>query len=123
MPVLTTPSSPTHDLGGTRFTSLATPSRGSAETAVWQVEIDPGTPAVPHSLTREEVFVVLSGEAQVTLDGAATDAHAGDAVVVPPGVRFSVAAGRGAPLRMLCCMPVGGQAHTAEGTFAPPWSL
>jgi quercetin dioxygenase-like cupin family protein len=44
---------------------LATPSRGSRDTAVWQVEIDPGRPAVPHTLTREEVFVVLSGIATV----------------------------------------------------------
>ena len=35
MTVLTAPDTATHDLGGTRFTSLATPSRGSAETSVW----------------------------------------------------------------------------------------
>ena len=39
MPVLTAPAAPTHDLGGTRFTSLATPSRGCTDTAVWQVPV------------------------------------------------------------------------------------
>ena len=43
MPVLRAPAAPTHDLGGTRFTSLATPSRGSTDTSVWIVEIAPGT--------------------------------------------------------------------------------
>ena len=65
MSVLNAPDSHTHDLGGTRFTSLATPSRGSAETSVWTVEIDASVPATPHSLTREEVFVVLEGEGSI----------------------------------------------------------
>ena len=63
MPVIPAPTTSTHDLGAARFTSLAaTPSRGSTETSVWQVEIDPGAPVTPHSLTREEVFVVWAGD-------------------------------------------------------------
>jgi quercetin dioxygenase-like cupin family protein len=123
VPVLPAPAHPTHVLGTTRFTSLATPSRGAAETAVWQVEIAPGTPPTPHSLTREEVFVVLAGTARATLDGVAAEALAGDAIVVPPDVAFSLANGGDVPLRLLCCLPVGGQARTAEGgTFTPPWA-
>ena len=71
MPVLTAPVAPTHELGGNLFTSLATPSRGATDTAVWRVEIPPGTPATPHSLTREEVFVVLEGTAAVRIAGQA----------------------------------------------------
>src|SRR6185437_1945537 len=86
MPVLTAPATPTHDLGGARFTSLATPSRGATDTSVWKVEILPGAPATPHSLTRE------------------ANAGAG-------------------PLRLLCCLPVGGQARLPDGsTFTPPWA-
>jgi len=122
MPVLPAPTAPTHDLGGTRFTSLATPSRGSVETSVWRVHLDAGQPAVPHQLTREETFVVLSGEASVEIDGALHTAHPGDAIVVPPGVDFALGCPVGT-LELLCCMPVGGQAVTAEGTFTPPWAL
>jgi quercetin dioxygenase-like cupin family protein len=114
MTVLTAPNNHTHDLGGTRFTSLATPTRGSAETSVWTVEIDAGVPATPHSLTREEVFVVLDG-----VDGVA--GH-GDAIVVPPGVDFQIANDGDTVLRLLCCLPVGGQAVTADGRFTPPWA-
>jgi quercetin dioxygenase-like cupin family protein len=67
MPVIHAPGTPTHELEGARFTSLATPSRGAADTAVWQVELDPGTPPTPHSLTREEVFVVVEGAAWVRI--------------------------------------------------------
>ena len=122
MTVLTAPDYATHDLGGTRFTSLATPSRGSAETSVWTVEIDAGVPATPHSLTREEVFVVLDGTAAVVVDGVEAVARSGDAIVVPPGVDFRIANGGNSVLRLLCCLPVGGQAVTTEGRFTPPWA-
>jgi quercetin dioxygenase-like cupin family protein len=123
MPVITPPADATHEAGGARFTSLATPSRGSAETSVWRVEIAPGTPATPHALTREEVFVVLDGTAVVSIDGVESPAAAGDAIVVPPGVEFGVANAAAAPLRMLCCLPVGGQALLRGGTpFTPPWA-
>lgn len=122
MPVLNTPTAPTHDLGGTRFTSLASPSRGSSETSVWMVEIDPGVVPTAHRLTREEVFVVLSGRARVRLGDETTTATAGDAVVVPPDVDFGIACDGDDALRMVCCLPVGGQARVGEETFTPPWA-
>jgi quercetin dioxygenase-like cupin family protein len=121
--VVPAPPAPTHELGGARFTSLVTPSRGSSETSVWTVEIAPGTTGAPHRLTREEVFVVLSGRAEVRLDGHVDEAGPGDAVVVPPGVAFALAPAGEEPLRAVCCLPVGGQAQLADGEpFTPPWA-
>jgi quercetin dioxygenase-like cupin family protein len=123
MPVIPAPTEPTHDLGGTRFTSLATPTRGSTETAVWQVEIEPGTPATPHSLTREEVFVVLAGTARAQIGDTSERAEAGDAIVVPADVRFVLDNVGPGPLRLLCCLPVGGQGRLDDGAaFTPPWA-
>ena len=124
MAVLPAPSAPTHELGAARFTSLATPSRGSAETSVWLVEIAPGTPGQPHRLTREEVFVVLAGAAEVHLGGVVSHAGVGDAIVVPPDTPFTLAAAGAEPFRALCCLPVGGQGQLADGApFTPPWAL
>jgi mannose-6-phosphate isomerase-like protein (cupin superfamily) len=123
MPVLAAPPAPTHEMHDARFTSLATPSRGSTETSVWLVEIAPGSPGAPHRLTREEVFVVLSGRAEVHLGGAVSSAGPGDAIVVPPGVDFRLASAGEEPLRALCCLPVGGQGVLADGVpFTPPWA-
>ena len=122
MAIIPAPSAPTHDLGGSRFTSLATPSRGSTESSVWVVEIDPGVPPTPHSVTREEVFVVLDGVATVAVGDASGTAAPGDAFVIPADTEFTVANRGSAPLRMLCCLPVGGQARTATATFTPPWA-
>lgn len=122
MPIIPAPSTPTHDLGDTRFTALASPSRGSNETSVWIVEIDPGAPATPHRLTREEVFVVLDGAASVRIGEVTGTAATGDALVVPPGVDVEIAAAGDTPLRMVCCLPIGGQACVGDTTFTPPWA-
>jgi quercetin dioxygenase-like cupin family protein len=123
MPILPSPPRATHQLGGTQFTSLATPSRGSAETSVWQVDIEPSSPPTPHSVTREEVFVVLAGTATVELDGIGGTAHAGDAIVVPAGVLFALSNGGNENLRLLVCLPVGGQARMVDGEpFTPLWA-
>src|SRR3954447_6033148 len=124
MAVIPAPDTHTHEMPGARFTSLATPSRGSTDTSVWLVELAPGTAPTPHRLTREEVFVVLAGRAEVRLDGEVSVADTGDAIVVPPGVPFALASGGDETLRALCCLPVGGQGQLADGElFTPPWAL
>jgi len=122
MAVIIAPAEATHDLGDVRFTSLATPSRGSAETSVWRVEIEPSTPATPHRLTREEVFVVLAGRAHVQLDSTEATASTGDAIVVPAGTEFALSNAGNEVLHLLCCLPVGGQAIAGGATFIPPWA-
>ncbi|MEO7093097.1 MAG: cupin domain-containing protein, partial [Polyangiales bacterium] len=121
--VLRAPSSPTHSLPGARFTSLATPLRGSHDTSVWRVELAPGTPATVHQVTREEVFVMLSGRARVRLGDELREASAGDAIVVPRDTPFGIETLGDEAVHALCCMPVGGQARLADGTtFVPPWA-
>jgi mannose-6-phosphate isomerase-like protein (cupin superfamily) len=123
MPVLTAPTTATHTLPGASFTSLATPARGSSSTSVWRVEISPGTPATPHQVTREEIFIILSGRASVRLGDERREANAGDAIVVPPDTPFEIAALGEQALQAICCLPVGGQARLGDGTtFVPPWA-
>jgi quercetin dioxygenase-like cupin family protein len=124
MPVIAAPPAPTHDIGSARFTSLATPSLGTTETSVWSVEIPPHAPATPHSLTREEIFVVTAGTASVTIDGVSGTAHVGDAIVVPALTRFELRNASDRALRLLCCMPAGGQGIIGDDApFTPPWTL
>jgi mannose-6-phosphate isomerase-like protein (cupin superfamily) len=123
MPVIPAPVECTHDLGDARFTSLATPKTGATDTAVWIVDIAPDAPAAPHSLTREEVFVVLEGRAAVKIGDSTDEAAQGDAILVPAGVDFELSNAGPEPLRLVCCFPVGGQARLANGSsFTPPWA-
>jgi quercetin dioxygenase-like cupin family protein len=122
--VISAPAGPTHELPGVRFTTLAAPSSGAAETSVWHVELAPDADAQPHRVTREEIFVGLAGRAVATLDGVEHPVAAGDALVVRPGVDFALAAVGGEPFRALVCQPVGGGAVLPGGEpFTPPWAL
>ena len=122
MPIYQSPAAPTHELPGARFTSLATPKRGSRSTSVWRVDLSPGTPGTPHELTAEEVFVVLQGRAKVRLGQDVSEARVGDCIVVPPDTLFSLEA-VGGDFSAICCFPVGGRARLADGKeFAPPWA-
>lgn len=123
MAVIPAPGRPTHELGGTSFTSLATPTRGSTDTSVWLVEVPPGGTPVPHQLTREEIFVVLDGAARVRIGAEWREAAVGDAIVVPAATPFELGVAGDQPLRALCCLPVGGQAQVGDNApFTPPWA-
>src|SRR3954464_13112707 len=99
MTVLPAPAVPTHVLGGACFTSHATPSRGSTGPSVWLVDLAPGTEGTPHQLTREEVFVVLAGRAEVRLGDTVSHAEVGDAIVVAPEARLALPPGGTPALR------------------------
>lgn len=109
-------------LPGLTVTGLASPRRGAAETCVWRIAVAPGAPGVPHRVTREEIFVALSGHAVVTIEGAQHELHAGDAIVVPPHTLFALANPSPEPFEAMVSFPVGGRAVTDDGTFCPPWA-
>jgi mannose-6-phosphate isomerase-like protein (cupin superfamily) len=89
---------------------------------VWRLELQAEAEPVPHRVTREEIFVALEGEAVALLDGAEHRVRAGDSLVLPPGVEFSIRA-EGGSFGALVCLPVGGQAVLVGGEpFTPPWA-
>lgn len=123
MPTFILNDCPTHQMEGTEFTTLATPSHGNADVRVWQVEIQPNTPAVPHSLTRTEVFVIQQGAARVTIDGEESEVGRGDVIVVPAGKPFRLESTGTEALRAIVCFPLEGQAVLPDGVpFTPPWA-
>jgi quercetin dioxygenase-like cupin family protein len=121
MAVITASEAPTFDLGGATITGLASPRRGSADTAVWRVRFHPGRPSPPHALSREEIFVVLDGAITARFSDREETATAGSALIVPPREEFILVA-PDAPAEAVCVMPVGGQAISNGIAFTPPWA-
>ena len=122
MPVIHPEQAPTFDAGGATITGLAAPSRGATDTAAWRVRFSDGHASPPHSLDREEVFVVLSGAVTARYADHSETAHAGCALIVPAGVEFSVGAD-GGPAEAVCTLPVGGTALLAGDRSVPPWAV
>jgi quercetin dioxygenase-like cupin family protein len=121
MPIITAEDAPTFDAGGVTITGLASPSRGASDTAAWRVRFAPGQASPPHSLDREEVFVVLEGELTARFGDEEETAGAGGALIVPAGREFSLLAARGADA--VCAFPVGGTAQLGEERIVPPWAV
>jgi len=122
MPVIHPEQAPTFDSGGATITGLAAPSRGASDTAAWRVRFSGGHASPPHSLDREEVFVVLSGAVTARYADHSETAHAGGALIVPAGVEFSIGADDG-PAEAVCTLPVGGTALLAGDRIVPPWAV
>jgi quercetin dioxygenase-like cupin family protein len=111
-------------LPGVEFAGLAAPSRGARETAAWRVRIEPGTPATPHRLTREEILVATAGRARATIGGAEHDLVAGGAVIVPAETDFALSNPHEQPFEAVAILPVGGQARIGkQPPFTPPWAV
>src|SRR5919109_113199 len=123
MPVTSARDMPTYELHGVQFTSLTAPSSGSTEISVWRTEVPPGAPAAPHQLTRQEVLVIVAGRAVAHIDGVATEAAAGDVVLVPPHTDFALENAGTEALEVMACYPVGGQAVLDGEKVTLPWMM
>lgn len=123
MPVFPAPATPTEEFPGIRFTTLVAPRFGSSDVAVSRVHIDPDAPALPHSLTREEIFIVLAGIAEVHVDDETHRAHPGETILIPANTEFAIGSVGTSVLELLVVLPVGGELNLSDGTtFKPPWS-
>lgn len=122
MTVIASSSAPTFEQSGTFVTGLASPSRGSHEIAAWRLRLDPGAASPEHTLTRDEVFVALSGRLVATLSGVRHHVAAGDALVVAAGEPVVLANEGDEPFEAVACMRCGGLARVGDESFPPPWA-
>lgn len=123
MPVATLSDAPEFALGDAVFRSLAVPSRGSTELAVWALELAPGMSGDAHSLDCEEVLVIHSGRISAIIGDQEIQAGPGDAVIVPPDTSFVLRNASPKPVHATAITSVGFQARLGDRTMIPPWSL
>jgi mannose-6-phosphate isomerase-like protein (cupin superfamily) len=122
VPVSTFAEAKTIELNGLTAHPMAVPSRGSAELAVWHLELAPGVAGEEHTVDREEVFVMRSGRLTGALGGEPCEVGPGDALIVPPGVPFALANEGDEPARAVVCTSAGIRATLNGQTVIPPWS-
>jgi quercetin dioxygenase-like cupin family protein len=107
---------------GSRFSSYASPSRGTTQLCAWRLDVPADLRGAPHRPSREEVLLVLAGELGISIDGATETAKPGDVVVVPAGSELRVDGGS-APASAWVTTTAGLEARLADGsTFTPPWA-
>lgn len=123
MPFIAATDAPVFALPGVTFTGLASPSRGSRENAAWRISMAPGTEPHPHKLTREEIFVAISGRAVAMVGSTRHALTAGCALVVPADTEFALSNPHDEAFEAVAVLPVGGMARLGnEAAFVPPWA-
>ncbi|CAL9628090.1 cupin domain-containing protein [Streptomyces sp. NPDC003781] len=123
MPVVRSSEGTTHEIHGTRFVSYASPRTGGEELCAWRGEIPAGTKAPAHTVSREEIFHLLTGELLITLDGRTERVTAGDTVIINAGAVFAVENPADRTATSWVTTSVGLTAELADGTrITPPWA-
>src|ERR1700761_6106718 len=109
MPKIDNSSSPSFDLHGVTFTSVAAPSRGSSENGIWRARVAPGEGPL-HHMTREEIIVAVAGLGQGRLGDETSTLQPGDAFAIPAFTDFRVESANDAPFEAMVVLPAGGRA-------------
>jgi len=113
---------PRFELGGAQFTVQAAPSLGSPGLCTWRLTVPPGHGGdAPHTLDRDEVFMVLSGTVQLAADG--DKLGPGDAAVVPAGEPIALTNLGEGEAQLIVAITAGFTGYMADCTAVqPPWS-
>ncbi|WP_395576249.1 cupin domain-containing protein [Streptomyces sp. BK79] len=123
MPIVRSSEAVTHEIHGARFVSYAGPRTGGKELCAWRSEIPAGTRAPAHTVDREEIFHLLTGELLITLDGRTEHVTAGDTVIVNAGATLAVENPADRTATSWVTTSVGLTARLADGTrITPPWA-
>lgn len=124
MPLIDNTSPPNFAIEGVAFTSLAAPSRGSQENAMWRVTVAPRTQGVVHHMTREELILATGGEGVVQIGADRYMLSPGDVFAVPAFTNFRLESRSDAPFEAIAVLPAGGHAVIpGQPSFQPPWSI
>ncbi|RSN51533.1 cupin domain-containing protein [Streptomyces sp. WAC 04229] len=123
MPIIRSSEGVTHEIHGARFVSYAAPRTGSRQLCAWRGEIPAGTRAPAHTVDREEILHLLTGELLIALDGRTERVAAGDTVVISPGATLAVENPTDRTATTWVTTSVGLTAELADGTrLTPPWA-
>ena len=123
MMVIRAVDAPRFDLPGVVFTGFAAPSRGSGDLCTWRLTVEGSfVSPEPHTLDRDEVFMVTAGAIRLTPDGETI--AAGDAAVVPAGSPIQLANAGVTTAEVFVAIPAGFVAKAADGSVigTPPWA-
>jgi quercetin dioxygenase-like cupin family protein len=113
---------PTFELGGNTVTSLAAPSRGAHEAALFRIEVPPGGGLPAHRHDHLDVFAVESGGGSFHIDETTVELSAGDSIVVPTGaVHYLVAGAQGASMVVTMLANTKLIREDDGEVIVPPW--
>jgi quercetin dioxygenase-like cupin family protein len=122
VPVERADEHPTFELGGNTITSLAAPSRGADEAALYRVDVPPGGGLPAHRHDHLDVFTVAAGGGTFHIDDESFELEAGDSAVVPIGAVHHLEAGDQGATIVVTMLAGTKLMRTDDGSeVVPPW--
>jgi quercetin dioxygenase-like cupin family protein len=113
---------PVHELPGNRLRGLATRSRGSSETALWNHTLEPGAESPPHWHDHDQVIYVLAGSGRIVIGREEVALSPGDVAVAPARIPHQVRAAVDEGLDTLVAMPAALRTFRLDGSeIQQPW--
>lgn len=123
MPVIRSAEAVVFEIHGATFRSYASSATGSKELCFWRTEIPEEVTGLPHRVSREEVFAVIEGRIQLTLDDEAHVLGPDDVAIVPAGTSLRLDNLGPGPAALWVSTSVGLEAELGDGTrMSPPWA-
>ncbi|MEV4617623.1 cupin domain-containing protein [Asanoa sp. NPDC049573] len=104
------------------MTTLGSPTLGGATRPIWRVEMLAGSAGPVHTIDAEQIWTVLSGGAEVRVDGAEVRIGTGDTLVLAPDVERQLTADAETGLTAIVTSPAGSTATAAGNRVQPPWA-
>jgi mannose-6-phosphate isomerase-like protein (cupin superfamily) len=123
MTIIRAAETPRFTLPGVTFAGYAAPSRGSDDLCTWRLTVEGAFASPePHTLDRDEIFMVVSGAVKLTPDGETI--AAGDAAVAPAGSPIQLVNAGDTAAEVIVAIPAGFTAKAADGSSigTPPWA-
>lgn len=108
--------------GGGIMETMASPTVGSSHSlCLWKVTMDAGQSGPEHSISSDQVWTLLGGEATIVIEGEALHMGTGDTATIAGGACRQVTAVVAA--EFLVAGLTGAAASVAGGSVAvtPPW--
>ncbi|RMI34033.1 cupin domain-containing protein [Nocardia stercoris] len=96
------------------MTTLASPTQGGGELAVWQVDMAPGAAGPDHAFDTELVWTAVGGAARIELGADELTVAAGDTVVMAADVRRRIFADAERGFAAIVCARGGALAYTLD---------
>jgi quercetin dioxygenase-like cupin family protein len=122
MPIERAADHPTFELGGNAIRSLAAPSRGSDETALFRIDLPAGGALPAHHHDHFDVFTVTAGSATMHIGDDESQISAGDAVVVPAEIVHWLEAGPDGTSIVVTMLAHTKLVRADDGSvIVPPW--
>ncbi len=107
---------------GATMTTFASPTLGAAASALWRVDMTPGSQGPSHTIDSEQIWTIIDGCATFEVADETHRVEAGDTVVIPAAVPRQVHADDA----IGCVAVVSGSARAtarigAGQPVVPPW--